>query len=154
MEAFGPSMISGNNKIISTKKWDFIQSMCLAKVDPTTSNEIVAMDIFSSVAGSLFVCSLGLGKVIWLAIKIYHGESRFVQYFHNKNSKWMHSTQLALALAVPVPLIAVSQLWTVFRLRRFQEQVLANSGNVDLDAQWTFGQIVAVTIFVPVDVEC
>ena len=153
METFGPSMIGGNNKIISTKEWDVIQSMCLANVDPITSNEVVAMDVFS-VAGSLFVCSLGLGKVIWLAIKKHHGESRFVQYFHNKNSKWMHSTQLALALFVPVPLIAVSQLWTVFRLRRFQEQVSANSGNVDLDAQWTFGQIVAVTIFVPVLVEC
>ena len=111
------------------------------------------MDVFS-VAGSLFVCSVSLAKVIWLAVKKHHGQSRFVQYFNNRSFKWRNSTQLALALFVPVPIIAVSQLWTIFRLRRFQEQVSANSDNVDSDTQWTFGQIVAVTIFVPVLVEC
>ena len=153
METFGPSMIGGSSNIISTSEWDIIQSMCLANVDPITSKEVVAMDVFS-VAGSLFVCSLGLTKVIWLAIKKHHGQSLFVQYFHNWSFKWRYSTQLALALFVLVPIIAVSQLWTIFRLRRFQEQVSANSGNVDSDTQWTFGQIVAVTIFVPVLVEC
>lgn len=153
METFGPSMIGGNSNIISTSEWDIIQSMCLANVDPITSKEIVAMDVFS-VAGSLFVYSLGLTKVIWLAIEKHHGQSRFVQYFHNRSFKWRHSTQLALALFVPVPIIAASQLWTIFRLRRFQDQVSANSGNVDSDTQWTFGQIVAVTIFLPVLVEC
>ena len=153
METFGPSMIGGNSNIISTSEWDIIQSMCLANVDPITSKEVVAMDVFS-VAGSLFVCSLGLTKILWLAMNKYHGQSRFVQYFHNRSFKWRYSTQLALALFVLVPIIAVSQLWTIFRLRRFQEQMSANSGSVDSDTQWTFGQIVAVTIFVPVLVEC
>ena len=127
--------------------------MCLANVDPIKSKEVVAMDVFS-VAGSLFVCSLGLTRIIRLAMTKHHGQSRFVQYFHNRSFKWRYSTQLALALFVLVPIIAVSQLWTIFRLRRFQEQVSANSGSVDSDTQWTFGQIVAVTIFVPVLVEC
>ena len=153
METFGPSMIGGNSNIISTSEWDIIQSMCVANADPITSKEVVAMDVFS-VAGSLFVCLLGLTKVIWLAIKKHHGQSQFVQYVHNRSSKWTHTTQLAVALFVLVPIIAVSQLWTVFRLRRFQEQVSANSGNADSDGQWTFGQIVAVTVFVPVLVEC
>ena len=153
METFGPSIIGGNSNIISTSEWDIIQSMCLANVVPITSKEVVAIDVFS-VAGSLFVCSLGLTKVIWLALKKHHGRSHFVQYFHNQCSKWRDSIQLALALFVSVPIIAVSQLWTIFRLRRFQEQVSANSGNLDLDTQWTFGQIVAVTIFLPVLVEC
>ncbi|KAK0515366.1 hypothetical protein JMJ35_002745 [Cladonia borealis] len=153
METFGPSMIGGNSNIISTSEWDIIQSMCVANADPITSKEVVAMDVFS-VAGSLFVCLLGLTKVTWLAIKKHHGQSQFVQYVHNRSSKWRHTTQRAVALFVLVPIIAVSQLWTVFRLRRFQEQVSANSGNADSDAQWTFGQIVAVTVFVPVLVEC
>ena len=153
IETFGPSMIGRNSKIISTSEWDVIQSMCVADVDPITSKEIVAMDVFS-VAGSLFVCLLGLTKVIWLAIKKHHGQSRFGQYVHERSSKWRHTTQLALVLFIPVPIIAVSQLWTVFRLRKFQEQISANSGNADSDTQWTFGQIVAVTIFVPVLVEC
>ena len=152
-ETFGPSLIGGNSKVISTSEWNIIQSMCVANVDPITSKEVVAMDVFS-VAGSLFVCLLGLTKVIWLATKRHHEQSQFVQYVQNCNSKWRNSTQLALALFVLVPIIAVSQLWTIFRLRRFQEQVSANSNNADLDTQWTFGQIVAVTIFVPVLVEC
>lgn len=153
METFGPSMIGGNSTIISTSEWDIIQSMCVASVDPITSKEVVTMDVFS-VAGSLSVCLLGLTKVIWLAIKKHHGRSQFVQYVHDRSSKWGHTTLLALALFVLVPYFAVSQLWTVFRLRRFQEQVSAHSGNADSDVQWTFGQIVAVTIFVPVLVEC
>ncbi len=153
METFGPSMIGGSSKVISISEWDVIQSMCVASVDPITSQEIVAMEVFG-VAGSLFVCLLGLTKIIWLAIKRHHGQSQFVQYVHSRNSKWRHTTQLALVLFVLVPIIAVSQLWTIFRLRRFQEQISANSGNMDSDTQWTFGQIVAVTIFLPVLVEC
>ncbi len=120
METFGPSMIGENSKIILTSEWDVIQSMCVANVNSITSKEIVAMDVFS-VAGSLFVCLLGLTKIIWLAIKRHHGQSQFVQYVHNRSAKWRSSTQLALALFVPVPIIAVSQFWTIFRLRRFQE---------------------------------
>ena len=154
METFGPSMIGGSNQVISTAEWDVIQAICVANVPSVTNGEDIAMDFFS-VAGSLFVCSLGLAKVIWLAIQRQHADSRLVHYIRERWLKGRsQESQLSIAMFIAIPIIAVSQLWTMFRLRTFQEQVSQSSGNQDSDGQWTFGQIAAVTIFVPVLVEC
>ena len=153
METFGPNMIGGSNPIISTAEWDVIQAVCVANIPPVTSKEIIAMDVFG-VVGSLFVCLLGLAKVVWLAIQRQHMDSRLFGYIRER---WLKGRSLeslsSVTLLIAIPIIAVSQLWTVFRLRTFQEQVSQASGNQDIDGQWTFGQIVAVTIFVPVLVE-
>jgi len=58
-----------------------------------------------------------------------------------------------MAPFIGIPITATSQLWTILRLRGFQEQVSQASRNQDTDGQWTFGQIAAMTIFVPVLVE-
>ncbi|KAL2039666.1 hypothetical protein N7G274_007525 [Stereocaulon virgatum] len=154
METFGPNMIGGSNAIISTAEWDVIQAVCIANVPPVTGKEIIVMDVFS-VVGSLFVCLLGLAKVVWLAIQRQHVDSRLFRYIRERrlNGRSFESRS-SITLFIAIPIIAVSQLWTVFRLRTFQEQVSQTSGNQDTDGQWTFGQIVAVTIFVPVLVEC
>ena len=154
METFGPSAIGGKGQVISTNEWNVIATACTAGVDAISNPEILAMDFFS-VAGSVFVCLLALTKIIWLAIQRHHKDSRVVQQarkFWSKNS--VRLSRLSIALFITIPVIAVSQLWTVFRLRRFQQQIAQNAGNYDSDSQWTFGQIVAVTIFVPVVVEC
>ena len=154
IETFGPNMIGGSNPIISTAEWDVIQAVCVANVPLVTSKEIIAMDVFS-VVGSLFVCLLGLAKIVWLAIQRQHVDSRL---FRHIRERWLKGRSFeswsSVTLFIAIPIIAVSQLWTVFRLRTFQEQVSQTSGNHDTDGQWTFGQIVAVTIFVPVLVEC
>lgn len=154
METFGPSAIGGKSQVISTDEWDVIATACTAGVDAPSNQEILAMDFFS-VAGSVFVCLLALTKIIWLAVQRHHKDSRLVRQVRGLWSQ--HSrrlSRLSIALFVTVPLIAVSQLWTVFRLRRYQQQIARTAGNEDADGQWTFGQIVAVTIFVPVGVEC
>ena len=157
METFGPSAIggiSGHGQAISTSDWDAVQSICVANVQPITQREIVAMKVFS-VTGSLFVCLLALCKILWLAVKRQHGRSRLVHYIRGRWLKGRsHESQLSIAMFIAIPIIAVSQLWTMFRLRTFQEQVSQSSGTQDSDGQWTFGQIAAVTIFVPVLVEC
>ncbi len=154
METFGPSAIGGKSQVISANEWNVIAIACTAGVDVISNHEILAIDFFS-VAGSVFVCLLALTKIIWLAVQRHHKDSRVVQRvreFWSKNSTRL--SRLSIALFITIPVIAVSQLWTVFRLRRFQQQIAQNAGNYDSDSQWTFGQIVAVTIFVPVVVEC
>lgn len=154
METFGPSAIN-KGQVVSANEWDSIETLCTAGVDSISTREILAMDFFS-VAGSVFVCLMTLTKIIWLAVQRHHKDSRLVQRILIEFSK--HRTQLrrvpVIALFVAMPIIAVSQLWTIFRLRSFQRQMARNAGNYDADGQWTFGQIAAVTIFVPVGVEC
>ena len=154
IETFGPSMIGGNDKVISTNDWDTIAEVCIAGVDQITSQETTAMNIFS-VVGSLFICLLTVVKIIWLAIRRQHGKSRVVRYVQDR---WLRiasvNQYLSIALFLAVPTLAISQLWTAFRLRSYQKEISQVSGNQDSDGQWTFGQIAAVTIFVPVMVEC
>ena len=153
METFGQSAI-GNSQIISTNEWNSIEASCTAGVDTVSDREFLAMNIFS-VAGSVFVCLVTLTKIAWLALQRHHGDSRLVRRVHGV---WFQSRtrlrRLPIVLFVAIPIIAASQLWIVFRLRSFQKQVARNAGNYDSDGQWTFGQIAAVTIFVPVAVEC
>ena len=154
METLGPSMIGGNNQVISNSDWDTIAAVCLADVQSITNPEILAMKFFS-VAGSLFVCVPALLKIIWLSMNRQHDQSRIVQYIRQR---WLGFSALRskflIALFVMIPAIAISQLWTIFRTRSFQKQISHASGNTDSDGEWTFGQVAAVTIFVPVLVEC
>ena len=153
METFGPSAIGGKSQVISTSQWNVIVAACTKDVDVVSNQEILAMDFFS-VAGSVFVCLVALTKIIWLALQRHHQDSRLVQRVRDLWSrKRSQLSRLSLVLFIVLPIIAASQVWTVFTLRKFQKQIAHNAGNDDSDSQWTFGQIVAVTIFVPVIVE-
>lgn len=152
MEIFGPSMI-GNEAIISTSEWNSIQAVCLADVNSITEKETIAMDFFAA-AGSLLVCLPTVTKIVWLAIQRHHGDSRLVLYVRKHQLKRKDQYDwLLMAPFIGIPITATSQLWTILRLRGFQEQVSQASRNQDTDRQWTFGQIAAMTIFVPVLVE-
>lgn len=154
METFGPSAIGGKSQVISTSEWNVIETSCTAGVNVVSNREILAMDFFS-VAGSIFVCLVAMTKIIWLAVQRHHKDSRLVQRVRDLWSKKSSQlSRLSIVLFVVLPIIAVSQLWTIFRLRRLQQQIAQNAGNSDSDSQWTFGQIAAVTIFIPVVVEC
>lgn len=154
METFGPSMIGGDDQVISTSDWDIVAAVCTANVDAITNKETLAMKFFS-VVGSVFICVLAIIRIIWLSMVRQHKESRLV---HHIRDRWLQKSrlkaQIPIVLFIAVPLIAISQLWTIFRLRSFQNAIAQASDNQDIDSQWTFGQIAAVTIFVPVAVEC
>ena len=153
METFGQSALS-NSGVTSANEWKSIETSCIAGVDTVSDQELLAMNIFS-VAGSVFVCLTTLTQITWLALQRHHKDSRLVRQVHGV---WFHNRtrlrQLPIVLFVAISIIAGSQVWIVFRLRSFQKQVAQNAGNYDSDGQWTFGQIAAVTIFVPVTVEC
>ncbi len=152
METYGPGAV--HYFTFTPPGWKLIETACNASVDAVSDREILAMDIFS-VLGSVFVCLVALTKIIWLALQRQHKDSRLVRGVRGLWSKRRSQVSLLpIVLFVAIPIIAISQLWTVFRLRSFQQQMAQNAGNDDPDGQWTFGQIAAVTIFVPVAVEC
>lgn len=47
-------------------------------------------------------------------------------------------------------MLSVGLIWTFFRLQKSQSQLAQNAGTQDADAAWSFGQLVAVTVFAPV----
>lgn len=57
------------------------------------------------------------------------------------------------ALCVVVFVLLVVHFWAFLRLRRLQRDTTQAAGGDFPDEQWTFGQIVAVTVYVPVFVE-
>lgn len=154
METFGTSVIGGGEQVISDSDWHIIVRTCDAPTGPVVNRETIAISFFS-VAGSLLVNVLATSKIIWLAMKRQHGDSALVrrcENFWSRGTKW--PSRLSFALLIVVPIIALSQLWSVFKYRILQRQISQASGNQNLDGQWTFGQVVAVTIFTPVLVEC
>ena len=155
LETFEPSMIgSGDDSIITTQNWEIIRRTCTSALNEITERETLVMQIFGT-AGSLFVSLMAIAKISWLAINRQCQDSLLLRFIRER---WIDQNgrgyKLSMILFVVGPVIAITQLWTIFRLRTFQIQVSQASGNQDADSEWTFGQVVAFTIFVPVIVEC
>ncbi|KAL8708039.1 MAG: hypothetical protein Q9220_007035 [cf. Caloplaca sp. 1 TL-2023] len=149
---FGPSLIgNGPDHVISDRDWETLQAMCTGNVRDISKRELVAMQLFG-VAGSLFVSICALLKVIWLALQRQHEDSKLIRLLHNNRAAI--GPRMSILFLVTLPLFAISQLWTILRLRQFQAAISSNTGNIDHDSEWTFGQIAAITVFVPVFVEC
>ena len=123
--------------------------MCFVGVDGLTVKEGRAIEVFG-IIGSLFVLVLILFLVVRqvmmrLAVKL----PSFCSFRLTPSRK----TALNILFIIVIPMIAISQFWTIFRLRSLQREMAKTAGNDDLDNDWTFGQIVAVTVFIPVFVE-
>lgn len=148
---FGPSLIGdGEGQAISDNDWNMIQAVCTANVENISDQELVAMRFFG-VAGSLFVSICTLLKVIWLGLRRQHGDSGFVRRI--EKHRMIIGPKVTILFLIILPTFAISQIWTIFRLRRLQEDVSRNTGNENLDSQWTFGQIASITVFAPVAVD-
>jgi hypothetical protein len=58
-----------------------------------------------------------------------------------------------LGIEAMVAIALTVQFWAFFRLRQLQSAMIQAAGGSFPDGQWTFGQIVATVVFVPVAVE-
>jgi len=56
-------------------------------------------------------------------------------------------------MAGNVFLLGVPQLWAILRFRAMQRALATSIGSSDQDNSWSFGQIVAVVLFLPVLLE-
>ncbi|KAL8952015.1 MAG: hypothetical protein Q9222_002034 [Ikaeria aurantiellina] len=149
---FGPSLIgNGPDQVISDSDWMTIQALCTGNVRDVSNRELIAMQFFG-VAGSLYVCICALLKVMWLGLQRQHEDSKLVKLLHKH--RIAVGPKMSILFLVLSPLIAISQIWTILRLRQFQAGISSNTGNMNYDNEWTFGQIAAITVFVPVLVEC
>lgn len=151
ISTFGPSSTSSGSSIMV---WDILQTMCIGNPYRVTNEETLAMNLFA-VIGSLFVSLCAVIKLVFHALQRHNPHStlpKFVRQLYFKVGT--PGVPLSSALFLILPGIGITQVWTVLRLRQFQQQVSASSQNLDLDGEWTFGQVAATTVFVPVLIEC
>jgi hypothetical protein len=57
---------------------------------------------------------------------------------------------VSFLVCIVVSIALVVQFWALFRFRQLQRDMIEAAGGDFSDEQWTFGQIVAVAVFVPV----
>lgn len=161
INTFGPKFTNSTRHPVMDKNyattnaaWDMLQTMCIGDVQPVTNAETLAMNFFG-ITGSLFVSLCAVIKLALYAVKSKYPSSALLKFFRQRGFKAaILASPLSSAFFLIRPVIAISQIWTVLRLRQYQQQISTASDNQDLDDQRTFGQVAATTVFVPVLIEC
>jgi hypothetical protein len=152
--AFGPSKI-GHAGVITAAQFGTIEDICTEGIKKVTSTESALMTAFD-ILTYLPLSFLVLGRIVWLGLQKHHQESAVyitldrwqTQYFPSRTQSLLRSIG-----HVAIPLLASGLFWTIFRSQRFQRDMAKATGSGDADSQWTFGQVVSVTVFAPVLVE-
>jgi len=156
---FAPSQVGvgaggGGSTIIKPEQMDALDSLCLTGVPVLTSTEQTILKVFGA-AGSIIISIYGLAYLIWFILqRQYSTQAKCVQKKLFSVLPSTHRGQVAIsALAILVPILTIPQFWGIFRLREIQRSLAGATSNAYVDNQWTFGQVVAVTIFAPVFTE-
>jgi len=161
---FGPSEIGegkgdGGKTYVTDKEWGAINTLCFGGIVYTTDNEDYILSIFQ-MAGSLFVFLFTVGFSIPTILQqiryVFGEENPFQQRFGGwvdwaSGICWLRAMRWAL-LGLPFCL-AVPLLWGFWRLRGLQAQLSASMGAEYRADEWGFGQVMAITVFVPVAAE-
>src|SRR5579871_130968 len=149
MHTFGKSQIGNHpGAVISNEDWATLENMCWSGIQQLSTAENTAMTIFRMISW-IVVNLLALGKLIHAGLKKHHDESGITQVADEIGSQLRRWHALLFIL----PVLSITQFWTFQRLQQLQFDMSSATGNSDMDRQWTFGQVVAVTAFTPVLVE-
>lgn len=154
IEEFGSSKIGeGEGTVISVQDWNTIQQICLANTVPVTASENRLMNAVG-IMGSLILSLFAISKIIAATLQRHYPEvveklSQVLRSDYTSRSVRF----LSFGVLVAIPLLSGGLLWSFFRLQRFQAGVAGHIGSQDSDDQWSFGQVVAVTVFMPVFVQ-
>ncbi|KAK4447790.1 hypothetical protein QBC34DRAFT_381924 [Podospora aff. communis PSN243] len=161
---FGPSQIGegqgeGGKTLISGAEWAAITDLCFGGVEYVTGNEDYILSVFQ-LMGSLFVFLFIIGfsvPAILQQVRDVYGEGNAVE---QKVGGWVERgaevcrlrAVRGVLLSLPC-FLSVPLLWGFWRLRDLQGQLAASMG-VDYEGnEWSFGQVMAITVFVPVGAE-
>ena len=154
--AFGPSKISrSQDAALSIEELTIIESICFCDVSPISQKEANLMTSFV-ILTYLPLSVMLVGSIIWSGIKDNHENSALycrLDGLRSKISSRVKQYAMILALSA-IPTLAVGLIWSVFRAREAQKQLARSFRGNDKENDWTFDQIVAVTLFAPVLFEC
>ncbi|KAK5734368.1 hypothetical protein LTR17_009032 [Elasticomyces elasticus] len=153
---FGTSKIgSSSTAVITKEQFEVIESMCTEGIKQISDTENALMAAFEILA-FVPLSTLVLGRVLWLGIEKHHHGPRFYLTLASLRKRYLSvkaGEGLQMACFVAIPLLASGLLWTIFRAQRLQMDMASVLESGDSDHQWTFGQVVAVTLFAPILVE-
>ncbi|KAJ6259200.1 hypothetical protein Dda_6098 [Drechslerella dactyloides] len=179
LETFAPSKIGDEpGNVISTTDWGAIENLCLSDVERISESHRTTFMAFG-IAGWLWIT---IYTALCLVRLFYYyregpnsrGSMRLERSMEimpadvdigaegrgmgeiSPIASWRSKMRLGsvrCALIVVTPLLVGFNLWAVFRLQRYQSDIASQSSNGDGQADWGFGQIVAIMIFAPVALE-
>lgn len=141
--------------VISDKQFGVLKAMCFRGV-PVISLAQDQLMTTLAIIEFMPVSVLALGRILVLGIRKHHRQSKLcIQLSNVLQGRIQCKFKQALVSSLSIiPFLAFGLLWTIIRVQRFQKQQMVNATGSDFsDGQWTFDQVVAVPVFVPVLVE-
>src|SRR6266480_188404 len=149
LHTFGESEIGNHpDALISYEDWGILENICWSGIPQLSAAETTAM-VTSRMVSWIVINLLAIGKLVQVGLKRHHDESNIAKVAGQIESELRSSHALLFIL----PVLSITQFWTFQRLQPLQFDMSDAAGNSDMDRQWTFGQVVAVTAFTPVLVE-
>lgn len=142
----------GPSKVISDAEAENIKELCFRRRTILPNAEEVAFDFFA-LGGSLFVSFVIIGIVID-AVGQKGGWAWSTRIRKSGAFAKANSITGRAILILNVVLWGLPQLWTIFRFRGIQAALAQSINMVNNDNTWSFGQIMAVVVFLPVVVQC
>ena len=148
--SFGPSQVgSGNNDVLTTTQWSNIEYLCFKGISQLDEPSAIAFEVFA-IGGSILVSFAILGKLVWVIMcNRITTRAEAIKQRANFIPRWA----LSAVLISSVALWGAPQVWAIFAFRGIQQKLAAAVNGTDQDGEWSFGQIIAVVVFLPVFVD-
>ena len=156
---FAPSQVGegkgpGGETIIKTDQMAQLTDLCMSEGPYLSSTETAVLNAFGA-AGSITVIAYGLVYLLWFIAERQYPKRAW--RLRRRLMSWIPKGQrdkfAVRILIFVIPILTVPQIWGVLRIRNIQRSMAITTNGSYTDSQWTFGQVVAVTIFAPVFIE-
>jgi hypothetical protein len=146
----------GGVTYVDTHDWDIVGKVCFGTLEYLTERENTTIGAFQMVA-SLFIFLFSISILVPPALRrlsYRYGEDHPVRkpmtaFCNNVSRTFRQSPLNYVLLAVPVCLGA-PLLWGFWRIRTLQTHLAMATGRQYEGNDWGFGQVMAITLFVPV----
>ena len=149
----GESRIGNSpNTAVTFEEWSVIAGVCFEGVSTISSDErnlTTAFGILSYLLLSIVVIS----KIFSSTLEDMDHKQTWLTKCCSTFNGGIIGLYAKLGIDVVVAIALVVQFWAFFRLRQLQSVMIRAAGGSFPDGQWTFGQIVATAVFVPVAAE-
>jgi hypothetical protein len=153
---YGPSQIGvpqpgAPQPVLSVTEANNIALLCYQGQEGLSPSENTIFQVFA-LGGSLFVSMAILGALAW-ALMERSDTVVFKLVRQASIATWLLPKTAKQVLIAFVVVWSVPQLWVIIIFRSMQQALAVSIDSADYDNSWSFGQIVAVTVFLPVFIE-
>lgn len=140
----------GGTTIVEQPEWDALIETCFTShntSNPLSNVESTVISVFQ-LTGSITYIIVTVWKFLFLLLAYLKVHTRKKLKFFTSFSyiRWLCK---ALVFLGPL-LLSIPLLWSIFRLRDLQRGLAEATQNTYPDNFWSFGQVMAIVIFIPV----